>query len=105
MDALGGQAILEMDFGIFFSMLERLLGGKGSSGKIVRDLTDIEKVLAGNMTELALNDLKTAWETVLPLSSSSPRWRPARSSSRSSPAMTRSSWCCSTSAWASSRGR
>ncbi len=66
-DALGGQAIFEMDFGIFFSMLERLLGGKGSSGKIVRDLTDIEKVLASNMTELALNDLKTAWETVLPL--------------------------------------
>lgn len=66
-DALGGQAILEMDFGIFFSMLDRLLGGKGSSGKIVRDLTDIEKVLASNMTDLALADLKTAWETVLPL--------------------------------------
>ena len=66
-DALAGQAILEMDFGLFFSMLERLLGGKGSSGKIVRDLTDIEKLLAGNIVELALTDLKTAWETVLPL--------------------------------------
>ncbi len=66
-DALAGQAILEMDFGIFFSMLDRLLGGKGASGKIVRDLTDIEKVLAGNIVELALVDLKAAWETVLPL--------------------------------------
>ena len=66
-DALAGQAILEMDFGLFFSMLDRLLGGKGASGKIVRDLTDIEKVLAGNIVELALADLKTAWETVLPL--------------------------------------
>jgi len=66
-DALAGQAIFEMDFGIFFSMLDRLLGGKGASGKIVRDLTDIEKVLAGNIVELALADLKTAWETVLPL--------------------------------------
>jgi len=66
-DALAGQAIFEMDFGIFFSMLDRLLGGKGASGKIVRDLTDIEKVLAGNIVDLALNDLKTAWETVLPL--------------------------------------
>ena len=66
-DALAGQAILEMDFGIFFSMLDRLLGGKGASGKIVRDLTDIEKVLASNITELALADLKAAWETVLPL--------------------------------------
>ncbi len=66
-DALAGQAIFEMDFGIFFSMLDRLLGGKGASGKIVRDLTDIEKALAGNIVELALSDLKTAWETVLPL--------------------------------------
>jgi len=66
-DALAGQAILEMDFSIFFSMLDRLLGGKGASGKIVRDLTDIEKVLAGNIVELALADLKAAWETVLPL--------------------------------------
>lgn len=66
-DALAGQAIFEMDFGIFFSMLDRLLGGKGASGKIVRDLTDIEKALAGNIVELALSDLKMAWETVLPL--------------------------------------
>lgn len=66
-DALAGQAILEMDFGLFFSMLERLLGGKGASGKIVRDLTDIEKVLASNIIEMALADLKAAWETVVPL--------------------------------------
>ncbi len=66
-DSLAGQAIFEIDFGIFFSMLDRLLGGKGASVKIVRDLTDIEKVLAGNMVEMALADLKMAWETVLPL--------------------------------------
>lgn len=66
-DALGGQAIFEIDFGIFFSMLDRLLGGKGAAGKVVRDLTDIEKVLAGNIVEMGLNDLKVAWETVLPL--------------------------------------
>ena len=66
-DALAGQAILEMDFGLFFAMLNRLLGGKGAAGKIVRDLTDIEKLLAGNIVEMALTDLKAAWETVLPL--------------------------------------
>ena len=66
-DALSGQAIFEMDFGILFSMLDRLLGGKGAAGKVVRDLTDIEKVLAGNVIEMGLNDLKLAWETVLPL--------------------------------------
>ena len=66
-DALSGQMILEMDFAILFSMLDRLLGGKGAAGKVVRDLTDIEKMLSGNIVEMALLDLKLAWETVLPL--------------------------------------
>ena len=66
-DALSGQAIFEMDFGILFSMMDRLLGGKGAAGKVIRDLTDIEKMLSGNIVELGLSDLKTAWETVLPL--------------------------------------
>ncbi len=66
-DTLSGQAIFEMDFGILFSMIDRLLGGKGAAGKVARDLTDIEKVLAGNIVEMGLSDLKTAWETVLPL--------------------------------------
>ncbi len=64
---LSGQAILEMDFGILFSMLDRLLGGTGAAGKIVRDLTDIERSLAGNITYLALKDLKTAWDNIHPL--------------------------------------
>ena len=46
---LSGQAIFEVDLGILFSMLDRLLGGTGASGKIVRDLTDIERCLAGNI--------------------------------------------------------
>ncbi len=66
-ETLSGQAIFEMDFGILFSMLDRLLGGKGAAGKVVRDLTDIEKVLAGNIVEMGLADLRAAWETVLPL--------------------------------------
>ena len=66
-DALSGQSILEVDFAILFPMLDRRLGGKGAAGKVVRDLTDIEKMLAGNIVEMALLDLKLAWETVLPL--------------------------------------
>ncbi|MBV9850309.1 MAG: flagellar motor switch protein FliM [Armatimonadetes bacterium] len=61
---LSGQAIFEVDFGILFSMLDRLLGGSGAAGKIVRDLTDIERSLASNIVELALHDLKTGWENV-----------------------------------------
>ena len=66
-DMLSGQAIFEIDFAILFSMLDRLLGGKGAAGKVVRDLTDIEKMLSGNIVDMGLTDLRTAWETVLPL--------------------------------------
>lgn len=66
-ETLSGQAIFEMDIGILFSMLDRLLGGKGAAGKVIRDLTDIEKMLAGSIVEMGLTDLQTAWETVLPL--------------------------------------
>ena len=66
-ETLSGQAIFEIDFAILFSMLDRLLGGKGAAGKVVRDLTDIEKVLASSIVEMGLADLRTAWETVLPL--------------------------------------
>lgn len=66
-ETLSGQAIFEMDFGILFSMLDRLLGGKGAAGKVVRDLTDIEKLLSSHIVEMGLADLHTAWETVLPL--------------------------------------
>jgi len=61
---LPGQGIFELDFGILFSMLDRLLGGTGAAGKIVRDLTDIEKRLAANLVNLALADLQNAWSHI-----------------------------------------
>lgn len=64
---LSGQAIFEMDYGILFSMIDRLLGGTGAAGKIVRDLTDIEKMLAENIVHYALSDLKTSWDPINPL--------------------------------------
>ncbi len=64
---LQGQAIFEIEMGILFSMLDRLLGGTGASGLIARDLTDIERVLADNIVQIALLDLAAAWEPVSPL--------------------------------------
>ena len=64
---LSGQAIYEMDYGILFSMIDRLLGGTGAAGKVVRDLTDIEKMLAENIVNYALNDLRMSWEGITPL--------------------------------------
>jgi flagellar motor switch protein FliM len=64
---LSGQMIFETDFGILFSMIDRLLGGTGAAGKIVRELTDIEKMLADNIVNHALDDLRVAWDNVTPL--------------------------------------
>lgn len=61
---LTGQALLEIGFGILFSMIDRLLGGTGDAGSVQRDLTDIEKMLAQNIVELALAELKTAWGNI-----------------------------------------
>ena len=66
-NSLSGQAIFELDFGILFSMIDRLLGGTGAAGKVVRDLTDIERCLAANIVDLALRDLKMAWDNIHPL--------------------------------------
>lgn len=64
---LQGQAIFEVEFGILFSMLDRLLGGSGAAGLITRDLTDIERMLAENIVHLALHDMTLAWNPISPL--------------------------------------
>lgn len=64
---LSGQLIYELDFAVLFSMIERLLGGKGAPTKMFRDLTDIERMLADNIVAHALDDLKTVWAAVTPL--------------------------------------
>jgi flagellar motor switch protein FliM len=62
---LVGSALFEVDLRILFSMLDRLLGGRGEGGmKQGHDLTDIEKVLAESIVKRALTDLESSWETV-----------------------------------------
>jgi len=65
---LTGQALFEIDLRILFSLMDRLLGGRGEGGlKQSRDLTDIEKVLAEGIVKRAITDLETSWEPVNPL--------------------------------------
>lgn len=64
---LTGQAILEMEFGIVFSLIDKLLGGPGRAiNRTV--LTDIEKPLVRNMVERVFSALKTSWEQVVVVS-------------------------------------
>lgn len=61
---LTGQAVLELEFGLVFSMVDRLLGGPGRS--IPRNmLTDIERPLVKQMIERLFTAIKTAWEGVV----------------------------------------
>lgn len=61
---LEGQALFEMDFEIVFTMIDRMLGGRGFGGREARELTEIERSLVGNVVDRAMAELKTAWSDV-----------------------------------------
>lgn len=64
---LNGQAVLEIEFSLIFTMIDKLLGGPGRS--IDRsNLTDIEQPLVRQMIERLFVALKTAWEGVVIIS-------------------------------------
>jgi flagellar motor switch protein FliM len=61
---LSGQAVLEIEFGLVFTMIDRMLGGPGKSiGRTV--LTDIERPLVRQMIERIFMALKSAWEGIV----------------------------------------
>jgi flagellar motor switch protein FliM len=64
MAPLSGQAILEMEFSVILSMIDRLLGGPGSMDKRSNALTDIEKALTESIINRALKDFHSAWEGI-----------------------------------------
>lgn len=61
---LTGQAVLEVEFSLIFSIIDRMLGGPGKA--IARSvLTDIEKPLIKQIIERMFAALKSAWEGVV----------------------------------------
>lgn len=67
MDPLKGNAVLEIDPAITFSMIDRLFGGKGNAGKVSRDLTDIEQSVMEGIIVRILANMREAWTTVIDL--------------------------------------
>lgn len=61
---LVGQAVLEIEFGLIFSMIDRMLGGPGK-GISRTVLSDIERPLARQILERLFGALKSAWEGVV----------------------------------------
>ncbi len=65
---LEGNLILDNNPSILYPIIDRLLGGGRESGNFVRrPLTEIELRLVARITGLFLNELKVAWENVVPL--------------------------------------
>lgn len=61
---LDGRLIMEVNPNIAYALLDRILGGKGSSVNKVNSLTEIETLLMTQLFEKAIDNLKEAWSTV-----------------------------------------
>src|SRR5215469_4384468 len=67
MDPLKGNAILEIDPAITFSIIDRLFGGVGEGTKFQHELTDIEQAVMEGITVRILGNLREAWTQVIDL--------------------------------------
>lgn len=67
-EPLEGHLILDINPAILFPIIDRLLGGGKETGPVARrPLTEIELRLVSRITLLFLNELRHAWENVIPL--------------------------------------
>jgi flagellar motor switch protein FliM len=67
-EPLEGYLILDINPSILYPIIDRLLGGGKEAGTVSRrPLTEIELRLMSRITQLFLNELRHAWENVLPL--------------------------------------
>ncbi|MDR2500174.1 MAG: flagellar motor switch protein FliM [Treponema sp.] len=67
MDPLKGNAILEIDPAISFSIIDRLFGGVGEGTKGQHELTDIESAVMEGIIVRILGNMREAWAQVLDL--------------------------------------
>jgi flagellar motor switch protein FliM len=67
MDPLKGNAILEIDPAVTFSIIDRLFGGTGEGTKAQHELTDIEQSVMEGIIVRILGNMREAWTTVIDL--------------------------------------
>ena len=67
MDPLRGNAILEIEPAITFSMIDRLAGGTGEGAGFQHELTDIETSLMEGIIVCVLGNMREAWLPVIDL--------------------------------------
>jgi len=67
MDPLKGNAILEIDPAVTFSIIDRLFGGTGEGTKAPHELTDIETSVMEGIIVRILGNMREAWTQVIDL--------------------------------------
>ncbi|TDF98219.1 flagellar motor switch protein FliM [Paenibacillus piri] len=67
-EPLEGRMVLEVHPNVAFAMLDRLLGGAGSSPTKINALTEIETIVMERIFSRAFESLQEAWKTVIDLS-------------------------------------
>ena len=67
MDPLKGNAVLEIDPSVTFSIIDRLFGGTGQGTMVQRELTDIEASVMEGVIVRILANMREAWTHVIDL--------------------------------------
>jgi len=67
MDPLDGNALLEISPSLAFSIIDRLMGGKGQAFRRNREITEIEQSIILKIIDRIFEALKEAWEGVIHL--------------------------------------
>lgn len=62
---LDGKILMEINPNIAYAMMDRLMGGRGSSVSKVENLTEIETKIMSAMFERAFENLKEAWSNIV----------------------------------------
>jgi flagellar motor switch protein FliM len=62
---LNGRIIMEVNPNIAYAMMDRMMGGKGTSVNKVDNLTEIETKIMSSMFEKACDYFQEAWETIV----------------------------------------
>jgi len=67
MDPLNGNAILEIDPAVTFSIIDRICGGFGTGTKAQHELTDLECAIMEGIIVRLLGNMREAWSQVIDL--------------------------------------
>ena len=62
---LDGRILMEVNPNVGYAMLDRLLGGQGTSINKVDNLTEIETIILKQLFEAMLDEFQSAWESVV----------------------------------------